>query len=127
MMADKPQKPVGAPPAALTLHKTQTLDANERAHALKENAEHLLVELDEFMQDGRFTMAEFRHVRGHVALADLLAEEQCSILRWAWASLMQIEGLIAGYRLKLQAGPNGRLGAEIKVSKKKRAAGTALS
>ena len=126
-MAHQPRKPVGAPPAALALHKNQTLDANEGAHAMRENAERLLEELDGFMADGVFTRTEYRHVRGHVALGHRLAGEQCSILKWAWASLMQIEGLIAGYRLRLQAGPKGGLGSEIEVSHKKRAAGTALS
>jgi hypothetical protein len=58
-MANKQKGPVGAPPAVLALHKDQTLDANELAHALKENAEHTLEELDEAMSDGRLTRAEF--------------------------------------------------------------------
>lgn len=95
-------KPVGAPPAALVIHKEQTLDMNERAHAMCENTEHLLLELDGFMDDGVFTRAEYRHTRGHIALEHRLAEEQCSILRWAWASLMQIEKLIAAYRGRIQ-------------------------
>jgi hypothetical protein len=99
----KHTEPVGAPPAALTLHKSQTLDLNERAHAMCENTEHMLEELDEAMQDGVFTRAEYRHHRGHLALEHQLAEEECSILRWAWASLMQIEKLIAGYRGRIQA------------------------
>lgn len=98
----KPQKPVGAPPAALVLHKEQTLDLNELAHDLRENARHTLEELDEAMEDGRFTRAEFRHIRGHLELASTLTERQCSILRWAWRSLMQIEELIAGYRGRIQ-------------------------
>jgi len=98
----KPKKPVGAPPAALALHKSQTLDLNERAHAMLENTEHMLAELDEYMEDGVFTRAEYRHHRGHIALEHMLAEEQCSILRWAWASLMHIEKLIAGYRGRIQ-------------------------
>lgn len=117
-MAHKQNGPVGAPPAVLTLHKEQTLDANELAHALKENAEHTLEELDEAMSDGRLTRAEFRHVRGHVALGGVLAERQCSILKWAWTSLMQIEGLIAGYRLKLQVSQRERLGSEIRITTK---------
>ena len=56
----KPKKPVGAPPAALALHKSQTLDLNERAHAMLENTEHMLAELDEYMEDGVFTRAEYR-------------------------------------------------------------------
>lgn len=91
-------KPVGAPPAALRLHKCQTLDLNERAHSIRENAERMRNDLDEAMEDGVFTRREFRHVRGHVALQHQLAKEQCSILKWAWASLMQIERLIEGYR-----------------------------
>ncbi|MBN1837883.1 MAG: hypothetical protein JW820_18645 [Spirochaetales bacterium] len=95
-------KPVGAPPAVLALHKDQTLDANECAHAMKENAERLLEELDDFMDDGVFTRAEYRHVRGHIALGHRLAEEQCSILKWSWKSLMAIEKLIDAYRLRIQ-------------------------
>ncbi len=97
-----PCKPVGAPPAALVLHKTQTLDANECAHEIQENAEHLLAEFDGYLDDGVFTRAESRHTRAHIALMGRLAADQCSILRWAWRSLAQIEGLIDGYRVRIQ-------------------------
>jgi hypothetical protein len=109
-------KPVGAPPAALVLHKTQVLDANERAHDMAENTEHLLAELARFMEDGVFTEAEYRHTRGHVALGHKLAEEQCSILRWAWTSLTQIEALIATYRGRIQRMKKAALASGLKQS-----------
>lgn len=95
-------KPVGAPPAALILHERQILDLNERAHSIHENAEHMLEVLEEAMADGTLTRAEYRHMRGHIALQRLLAHEQCSILRWAWASFMQIKRLVERYRAKVQ-------------------------
>lgn len=98
----RPPKPVGAPPAALVLHKRQTLDANGCAHDIRENAQHLVAEMDRAMEDQVITMLEFRRVRAHAALGRLLAEEQCSILRWSWRSLMAIEALIDRYRRTAQ-------------------------
>jgi len=93
---------VGAPPAALALHKSQTLDANEGAQAMEANAAHLLEDLRTFAADGIFSRAEVRHARGHAALQHQLAQEQCSILKWAWLSLVAIERLIEGYRARIQ-------------------------
>lgn len=117
----KQHEPVGPQPKALTVHKEQTLDVNEIAHALKENAEHTLKELDEAIEYG-LTHARLRHIRAHVALAALLADRQCSIVKWAWVSLVQIEGLVARYRLQLQLARISGIGGEIKVTAKKRAA-----
>ncbi len=121
MSKHEERKPVGAPPRALSLHKEQALDANETAHDMEENAEHLLADLRTFALDETFSRAEVRHARGHAALQHQLAVRQCSILTWAWASLVQIERLIEGYRLRQQI-RKGSVGREIKVSQKKKAA-----
>jgi len=102
--------------------ETQILDGNEGAHDMRENAEHVLAALDEAMELGIFTREDLRHVRAHIVLERMLAEDQCSILTWTWHSLMKAEALVEGYRARLQAKPKLTIGAEIKVHIKAKAA-----
>jgi hypothetical protein len=82
--------------------KSQLLDGNEGAHSMEEGSEHLLEDLRTFAADGTFSRVECRHAMGHAALLHSQAEDQCSIMKWAWASLMKIERMIEGYRLRVQ-------------------------
>ncbi|MBN1631920.1 MAG: hypothetical protein JW990_19350 [Thermoleophilia bacterium] len=109
----KHTRPVGAPPAALVLHTSQMLDANEWAHESANNAEEMIAEFDRYMEDQVFTRTEQRKHRERMVRSLRLANGLCSIIKWAWASLIQIEKLTAEYRARTQetakAAPNAAL------------------
>jgi hypothetical protein len=85
----------------------QTLLAAETACAMAENSGHALAELNDFMADGLVTLPECRHIRGHLALENRLAEDQCSVTKWLHRSATRVGALVENYRLRLQTRPGG--------------------
>jgi hypothetical protein len=77
---------------------------DERQAANNRQDSENAVALNRFIADGLITTSEYRHIRGHLALGNRLADDLCSILGWTHRSVTRVNRLIAGYRLKLEQG-----------------------